>query len=272
MNEIKETVSRSRLTAALLGVGFSVLMLSVNNVSADVLFQDNFDGGAPYSDNGALPTGFGIVSHGLWYSSIADTGGQVTTVTSPNLSPGRSLFIQGGIAEAGFGPDGNHIATTTDALDFTFAFRTAYQGAAFASVQDAAFNNLAEFSMGYAGPYIGAYFGDRGWVTNAATFNIDQWYYGEVIMPANPSPTSQYTVKVFDSAHVLIDSETGTFAQAATVGDSYKYIEFYEPYAASQGYAYSINIDNVLVTGIPEPASLGLTAVGGVLLWRRQKK
>lgn len=242
-----------------------------------VIFQENFDNTPPYNDDSNIPVGYSQIHYGYWNTNTG-VGSTITTVTNRSLSATRSVEIHRGTNNAVligyFGTNNTGVITTTESIQFTAAFQLtslnttaevwirATDSKVLGYVQLRSFTSTAYARGLFANSYS----------TNTISLDLNTWYYLDLLMPADPSTSSQYTYSIYQNdGTTYVGGETGfLFATNFSGTTNYRYFTLQTTTDNA-----SINFDNISVQTVPEPTTLGLLgAVGAValLILRRRRK
>lgn len=269
-------MKKGLLRIGIAGLGIFTL---ASVADAAVIFGENFDNTPPYSDNTAIPNGYGTINLGQW-STSAVAGGSAIASTSVSLSATRSMALStAGTANesiTGF-LDTNNTAPntpTTSAVVVRFAFNLPVTTAL------AQITLRANSGANYGFVQIGVANTARVFVSGADTrtlgsISANTWYYLEMSMPANPSASIfNYTTTLYqsDGTTVVGSSVTAPFQTTPTGATSYGLLTFAE--LASTGTSY---FDNITVNTVPEPSvtsygAAALLAGGCWVIVRRRRK
>jgi len=243
--------------------------------AATNIFQENFDDTPPYYDGSNVPVGLSQIHYGQWTTNTG-TGSTITTVTNTALSSTRSVEIHRGTGNAilngYFGTNNAGVITTTESIRFTAAFQLTVTN----TTAEVWIRNTSSTVMGYvqlrsfnSTAYARGLF-DNSYSTNTVSLNLNTWYYLDILMPANPSSSSQYTYSIYQSnGTTYVGGETGAlFATNFSGSTNYRYFTLQTTTDNT-----SINFDNITTQIIPEPTTLGLLgAVGVVALFLRRRR
>ncbi len=213
-----------------LGLICILTALITGSVTAEIVFEENFDNSPPYSDGGNLPLAPGEIRFGQWHIVEEESIPRVVTSTEEALSQPRSLTIEGGtegrtVVGLQFGFSNAEATETTDSLRVRLAVCAQPNSSAEILLYGReAFLGYAQLVMNESGAGYA-----RAWFDGAAgadryPLSAGVWYVIEMDFPEIPNADSQYTFRIFekDGTTQIGGDATGKFYIPPNGNSSYK--------------------------------------------------